>query len=49
MDLIMLCFDLGKERTSQDFIKILNKCGWKYTKHVDCRTASIIEAVPDFD
>ena len=50
MDLTMLYFDLGKERTSQDFIKILSKSGWKYTRHVNCRGAySIIEAVPDFN
>jgi hypothetical protein len=50
IDLIMLSFDFGKERTSQDFIKVLNKSGWKYTRHVNCRgVVSIIEAVPNFD
>ncbi|RIA83349.1 O-methyltransferase-domain-containing protein [Glomus cerebriforme] len=50
IDMIMLTFDFGKERTLQNFIKILKKSGWKYVKHVNCRgPMSLIEAVPDFD
>ncbi|CAG8576990.1 2529_t:CDS:2, partial [Funneliformis mosseae] len=37
MDLAMLCTVFGKERTTQEFIKILKKSGWKYVKHVNSR------------
>ncbi|CAI2193475.1 4312_t:CDS:2, partial [Funneliformis geosporum] len=50
MDLAMLCVVLGKERTTQEFKKILKKSGWKYVKSVNSRGyISVIEAVPDFD
>ncbi|CAG8772811.1 14209_t:CDS:2, partial [Funneliformis caledonium] len=45
MDLAMLCTVFGKERTTQEFIKILKKSGWKYVKHVNSRGyISVIEA-----
>ncbi|CAI2193255.1 8304_t:CDS:2, partial [Funneliformis geosporum] len=45
MDLSMLCTFLGKERTTQEFINILKKSGWKYVKSVNTRGyISVIEA-----